>query len=59
MSTNTVSVQPTISKSPGAAQLASLLEDQINSMPQGLNRFQSIQRLRSQGYGVTYSKVVS
>lgn len=51
-----ITVKPIISRSPGAEQLADLLAEDINSMPQGLGRFQRIQRLRSAGYAVTYSR---
>lgn len=51
-----IKVQPTISQSPGATQLAELITEDINNMAPGLGRFQRIQRLRSAGYAVTYSR---
>ncbi len=52
-----IKVQP-VSASPGATQLAELWSERINDLPQVLGRFQTIQQLRREGYGVTYSSTM-
>jgi hypothetical protein len=51
-------VTPQDSQSPGRQQLAELFTDLVNDMKPGLERFQTIRRLDSHGYGITYSRQI-